>query len=310
MDTSLNVRYVTMFGRYHQMPDELQDDQHKKGKVLTEQIQNEVANTPDSLIGALRILKKYRWLLFSAPIIGAIGAAVVITQLRTVWEASALIQVGQVGQVVEPASRTVARVQNPSFAFRVFGQSSANLDEDMPAFSLYKASFKARQLPNTDLIELKVRGYSKDDAQKLILATVNQLRVVHDEMMKPSIDRLEQELAEIEKGARDNQNIVNELSRRLVSGSRSSDGSVLYVMLIQQKLTEIRTLMDRKLALQEQIHPARTFSTKLVGEIFVSKNPVSPNKKMIIFMMMLLAFFGAMLAAYMHHSMVMGRHDS
>jgi|GEM_PF-1379169 len=292
-----------MFGQYHQMPDKLQGSQYrKKGKALSEQMQIETTNVLGGLVNMLNTFKKYKGLILLAPIFAAIAASLVVSQMPPVWEASSLIQVGQVGTVVEPSSRTVARVQNPSFIFGVFGQGK-NMDEESPEFSLYKASFKARQLPNTDLIELKLKAYSKESGKKLILVTVNQLRAVHDEMMRPSVDRLEQELAEVKKGIQEGQSILNNLRERLISSGPGATGSVLYAMLMQQKMSEIQLFAQRKLALEEQLHPARTFPTKLVGEIYVSKKPVSPKKGLIVSLAVLLVLFGAVLAAFMHNSM-------
>lgn len=262
-----------------------------------------------SLLDLWQAMKRYKWLLLAAPILAVIVASVVAGRIKPVWEASALIQVGQLGQPeqkVEPASRTVARMTNPSFMFRVFGQLGLPVDEESPEVNIYRASFKARQLPGTDLIELKLRGPSNDTANKWILATVRQLRVDHDEMMKPGIDRMEQQLAEVEKAARDGQNMVNDLRKQLISGKVGSAQAVLYVMLIQQKMAELQELGQRKLALEEQAHPVRTFPTTLIGDVYVSKYPVSPNKRLILVTAMFLGLLGAVIIAYLHNSIGKG----
>lgn len=276
-----------------------------KGLPLSEQMQHVTANDEINLSDILLLLKRYKWLLIGAPVVAAVVAGAIVMQMPHLWEATALAQIGQIGQVgpIEPTPQAVGRVMNPSFMFTVFARLGVKPDESLPELKLYRETFKAKQLPNTDLLELRLRAPSIDEAKKQITTTVNQLRDVHNAMLEPSINHMRLDLAAVEKGIQDGRNAINELQQRILSSKSGSDsaGTVLYFMLYQQRVTEVRELERKKLSVEEQLNPARTYPTALVGDIYVNNQPVAPKRKLIVSLAALMGLLSGVFVAYMHN---------
>lgn len=266
---------------------------------------NLAANDEISLIDIFRVLKRYKWLLLAAPLFASSVALIMVRQMPSVWEGSALVligQVGQIGQNIEPPARAVERMTNPSFMHEVADSGNFGTEDKSSVFLLYEESFKAKQLPNTDLIELKVRGYSREGVQALLMANVSGLRQIHDELIKPSVQNSKKNLALADRAINDVKNTMDWMQKRMMSGRVNSTEAVPYAMLLQQKSSELQALEQRKISIEEQLSPARTYPTSLVGKIYTSNKPVSPKKGLIIAMAALLGLLVAILLAFLHYS--------
>lgn len=275
---------------------------------MPEQMQHGTADDEISLMDILRILKQYKWLLLAAPVFCAVVALAVVSQIRPIWEASALIQVGQVGQagqqvqLIEPISRAVARIMAPPFKLGVFNRPEIKSSEILSEQPIYMGSFKAKAVPDTDMIELKLRAHSNEMAKNLLLATGKQLCETHGEMMGLSVDSLKQQVMETEKTLRAGQDTANELRQRLSNDKVGAAGVVLYVTLYQQTMNELRETEQRKRMLEEQMRPERTYLTKMVGDVYTENQPVSQKKGVIVFLAALMGLLGGGIAALLHNA--------
>jgi capsular polysaccharide biosynthesis protein len=257
-----------------------------------------------SLADIFAIIKKYRQVLLIAPIIFGIAAYILVAfVIAPKWEASGLLQVGQVGpKLVEPIANVVARMLQPSFAVAVLSQTNFK-PQDLPAVkALYENSLKVKKIPDADLVEFHLKGYSSDMARTLAISTVSYLQKNHDEMMAASVAPIK---AQIQSANGDIQTLraeMDSLKKQLQDKHDwNSSNATLAAIVLQDKSNQLRELIQRKQFLDEQLSPTVTFTTKTFGDVTVSEGPVSPKKPVIIGMAILLGLFSGIFIAFVHN---------
>lgn len=209
------------------------------------------------------------------------------------WSATVVMQVGQiyVGAApststlfIEPPSRAVERVKLGPFEDGVLSTLGLPLEPSSNAETdLIRSSTRATLIRNADLIEITVRGFSKEKA-KLYAQTYEQALInAHAELAQPTIDRLKSDLQEVSESLAVEEKRKEELNKlatskltQNVTGKFSEN--VLLSELINRNDMELRSLRLKKTALQEQLAPARTFNTRPLGDIDISQRPVFPKK--------------------------------
>ncbi len=156
------------------------------------------------LIDLWRILSR-EWKWFVAVLIVILACTYVFAhRTKSQWEATAWIQIGQVGQVVsgqdpkvEPLQRVLERLQLVPFENDVL--KSAGYAPDSSVAQLYRKSLKLDPLPYAGpLIRLTVRAYSRQQASELATATVTQLRAIHQRLEQISLTSARARLAQVE----------------------------------------------------------------------------------------------------------------
>lgn len=201
-----------------------------------------------------------------------------------------MVQIGQVGQpdvgqvtsLIEPPTRAVERLKLRPFRDGVLASIEIRTSDDEPRARLYRDSMQVRQLPNTDLIELKVRGYSPEEARKLAEATISRLQEIHGRLALPSIERLRSQLdtitRELKRAQAERETLLSntQLRQEIGPGNRFAE-NVLLGNILATRDAEIRDLQQRRLTLEERLTPSRTYPTSLVEEIFVPERPASPR---------------------------------
>jgi LPS O-antigen subunit length determinant protein (WzzB/FepE family) len=122
-------------------------------------------------------------------------------------------------------------------------------------------------------------------------------------MMAVTIERNKKQLQilteDIQKAS-----VETELLRKklLASHNWNAFDATLSATLLKDKSTELRDMIQRKLALEEQISPSRSYTTRVVDEIYISEKPVSPNKPLIIGLAVLMGLLGALVFAFVHNA--------
>ena len=160
-------------------------------------------------------------------------------------------------------------------------------DDSEPKGKLYRDSLKVKLIPSKDLLEIKVRGHSREDAESGARTTVEQLQEIHRNLEQPRIARLK---AQLEETLRNLASSEADLAKLLedASAKKGADATgrfaeyVLLASLIRDKGAEIRKLREAKILVEEQLGPAYTYSTALLGNIAVSVGPVFPRKMLVI----------------------------
>lgn len=274
-------------------------------------------DTQFSLADIAETIKRYKKLILITPgICGAFSYIFVTFFVLPTWEVSVVLQVGQVGQIglvsqtglvsqapklVEPIPNVISRMIQPSFAHSMLEQSSFKTEDIKTLENIYKSSIKVLKVKDADLIEFKVRGYSAQMAQLLATETINYLQNLHGEMMEAGITRIASQIQATNEDLLTVKAEVQFLKEQLQSNRNwNSYNATLAATVLQDKSTQLRALTQSKFLLTEQLSPSITFPTKIIGELTVSDDPVSPKKLLTITLAVLLGLIGGILAAFLH----------
>ena len=247
--------------------------------------------------------------------IGALIAATTIFVVPNRYEAVAIVQVGQVGQVgqagqtwqpvqagqagqyvgvpVEPATQAIERMKTAAFQQSV--NESIKGESGTIAAQLIKST--VTQGPSA-LIELKAIARTPEAAKKTVEVSVQELAKRHAEISKPTVDRLvaEAELAQEKlKQAEVELDGLNRLSAATgVKDDRFTQLSLITSLRLQKE-SEIFSQRQMVINLKAAMNPPTTESAKAIEAVFVSGQPVSPKKGLLL----VLGLVGGLLAGVM-----------
>ncbi|MDO3523131.1 chain-length determining protein [Ralstonia pseudosolanacearum] len=222
----------------------------------------------------------------------AIGLALVLPKQ---WEASVVIQVGQITNEampgtplpaptpVETVGRAVERLQLPQFEDLVLRKLGLPLEVNENASTdLIRRSLKAVQLKNADLIEVTVRGFSQADAQRYTQAFSDALIGAHAVIAKPSLDKINANMAEVRQQISAEEARKGELSALMRARDQAKSEvkfseSVLLASMVAENDKQLQGLRQREINIREQLNPERTFNTRLFDTVHVSRRHVFPS---------------------------------
>lgn len=237
---------------------------------------------------------RHKYKLIGLPLLGAIIGVLIAFTVPKQWQARTILQVGQLFYstqndqpqlaVIEPTARAVERVRLEQFQDAVLKRLNlpvtANTNRDT---DLLRATASARLIRNAELLEISVRGTSPEMAQRIIQAYQDELVLEHSRLAEPSLQRIAAETAQVardvdeaEKRRKSLRSLADERAKEGVRGQFSE--SVLLNQLIDRNDSELRDLKRRASYLREQASPERTFNTRPMGGIEVSKRAVWPRK--------------------------------
>jgi capsular polysaccharide biosynthesis protein len=221
----------------------------------------------------------------------SIGVALVMPKE---WDATNTLQVGQVArstgdsnfaiEPIEAPARTVERLMLPQFqddVLRMLGLPMERSESRVTA--LVRDHVVIGLVRNTDLISISARGYSQDEARRIVDAYETRLIETHKALLQPSLDHAVSELAQA-KGSivllqQRREQLESLSAQKSVNDDRNFSQNVLLGNLLQQNDSDIRRFQAQVQDLQEAMDPARTFNTRpLINVIAVSDKPIFPKK--------------------------------
>ncbi|RCS31702.1 lipopolysaccharide biosynthesis protein [Rhodanobacter denitrificans] len=219
------------------------------------------------------------------------------------WEATAWIQIAQVGQVpsgqdpkVEPLQRVTERLQLVPFENEVL--ESAGYAKTSSVARLYRKSLKLEPLLYAgSLVKLTVRAYSRQQASELAAATVARLRAVHQDLEEAPLKSARARLAQIESDLQTAQADRARYQQAAASGSKGGAGGkdmanpMLASLLLANKNEEIRGLRQARGDLAERLGPAYTYETSLMWPVYVPDKQAFPNPELTYGIGLLLGIF-------------------
>ena len=247
-----------------------------------------------SLLDLVKFVQKNFIILLGGLLLGLFVSLVTAFLLPSEWEATALVRVGQFKNgdnliSIEPSLQVVDRIKSASFQQDVLKNLGLNLIENNTNDDRLQ-NLKVK-LEKSDLINISWRGLTKVEAKNNLSVVVNELVKIHKKKFESVINRWNQEListglAMQHSAAESNQ--LNKTLERLGTSEKtfSENALISNTLLVREK--EMQYYRERKYVLEEQLSPERTFPTEILGNIIVSKEPVSPKKT-------LFAFAGAIL---------------
>jgi capsular polysaccharide biosynthesis protein len=237
------------------------------------------------------IVRRRAWVLATLAL-SVLTALVAIQIIEPSWEAKAIVQVGQTGQLepdvrppqlIESTPRVVERLKSRSFQDGVLTSIELRADAQSNAADLFRATLRVAAIPNADLIEITVRGYSREEAKQFAEGLVTRLKAKHIELARPTVAKLEDQLSAVKRDATgvreqlEQSSRLGELSKR-ERGAEYVARNLLAKNVVVALEERIRTLNTKRLILEEQLSPTRTFPTDLLEPIYVPNDPVAPRK--------------------------------
>ena len=259
------------------------------------------------------LINQKKWVI-GIPILCIFLATLGVSMAKPKWVATAVIQIGQVGQsgvgqgsqLIEPPLRAIERMKMKSFEDDVLTALKIPVESGDPVAQLFRSTLSLKALGTTDLIQVTVRASSRDQAQTWANAVVDRLREVHERLAQPTIDRLRKQQSELKK-----QMQIIELERtnllKIVSKSSETSGdsrfsaNLLLSNLLLQKNAELRDFEMRRLAADEQLTSVRTYPTSLIDRIYVPENPASPKKLLVVMLAAVLGLILGIIVAFMRN---------
>jgi hypothetical protein len=243
------------------------------------------------------------WLVLGLSAVGlalGLGAASFVPKR---WDAVALVQIGQVGQLtpisnesgtsnkppsltfpIESSAQAAERIRDRAFLMEILEFRKLRNESDPerdPEARLIRNSLRVSIPRGTELLEIHIAGYSPEVARSNAAAVLSVLGRAHLRIMEPSIVRLRSQHQAVESKLVES---VKEKARletvfsALRGASKQISESVLTSFLISLKQREIHELTERKLHIEEQLSPARTFPSAVLTEIFVPAAPSFPSR--------------------------------
>jgi LPS O-antigen subunit length determinant protein (WzzB/FepE family) len=262
-----------------------------------------------------QLLIQYKVLVLGVPLLFTLAAFAITSVLKPQWEAVAVLQIGKVVQrgmtgenglviwnreLIEPANQVIERMKLDQFQDDVLNSSTTFFRKE-PLERLYHDSIKASAL-SQNLIEIKIRGYSKQEARDVTEATVDMLRKIHSDLTRPHVQRLNLELKQIKQQI---ENIRSRQSHLLKAGLNSMDSAgdqqlkqILISAVISQQDRELGILEQTRTSYEEQLGVLSSYPTTLVADVYVNEIPVAPKKVLIIATMGLSGLFFAFLITF------------
>lgn len=261
------------------------------------------------LIDLWRIFSR-EWKWFVAVLVVILACTFVFAyRAKSQWEATAWIQIGQVGQVPagqDPKTETLARVLErlQMVPFQNEVMNSLGFSPDSPAARLYRKSMKLDPLPYAGpLIRMSLRAYSPQQARQFALATVDQLQAIHQHLEATPLQLAKARLDEVQADLRDALADRDRLLQVITPGNKddaankSIQNPLLASVLLTSKNEEIHGLQLARSDLVDRLSATYTYETSLLGSVYVPDRKSSPNLTLILGAGILLGAFLAGLTA-------------
>lgn len=262
-------------------------------------------NTPlgagDSISGAdvIRFVRtQFRWVA-GFLILGVVGGAAVSYAFPREWEATSVLQIGQVDDgpptlagaptplPIDSPQRAVERVKVRSFEDGVLKALSYPVDDRQdPRSHLVRKTLLARQVPDTNLISISAHGFSAEQAKQIVQVAQDQLMVAHGEFVADAIKRLRASMAEVDteitdaRAKRGRMDAVTGGSRVQMGGGGSNEAAAMLLgnMVDVSNASLLAAAERRRDDLSRALSPDHTFNTKPLGAVAVSDFPVAPKR--------------------------------
>ncbi|MDD5249241.1 MAG: hypothetical protein PHY45_09655 [Rhodocyclaceae bacterium] len=278
--------------------------------------------SPDTLLD--RVGLRYVWRVLSScktcitviPLVSIAVGIVASTQFLPLWEARVTIQIGQIGQpsmagghaeptLIESAPQVLARIKDPGFQNIVLTDMAVPLDQENLEATIFRHSIRANlTAANSNFIEFRVRGRSREEANRFAEAVVKRLSNAHQQLAQSSIQRLSRQLESIRVHVADlsrAHKILVDILRRQDSNANPRPGllETLFQTSIANGLdSNLRGWEELELAYEEQLSPMRTYPTTAFSS-YINDKPVAPEKLTIVFMAGVIGLIVGIITAFL-----------
>lgn len=241
------------------------------------------------LIDLWRILRReWRWAL--AALVLVLGITFVFLRVaQPQWEATAWIQVGEIGPTpagrdpkVEPFQRVIDRMKTRLFQDAVLRQAGVPLKSR--AAQMYRSSLKPDPDPYANLIGITIRAASQQQARALAEATLTQLQTLHGQTNAAALALARTRLQGLNEDLRVALLNRAQLQRQLQAAdgtAAATPGQVLAGVLLTDSNTSIRAIKGERDDLVARLTARYTYQTSLAWPLYVPEQRAFPNAIMV-----------------------------
>jgi hypothetical protein len=232
------------------------------------------------------------------------------------WEATVLIQAGQAQPassayhpppgpiLLEVPPRIVERLKADAFVDALLTKLGLPVQAGISRRTdLVRNSFNARVLRTSDLVEIKLRDFSRHDALRTLQLAQDQLIQAHAGLLQPTLARykldhdfVSHQLAEAQRRLEQGRKL-NDAAKGAGSKSSAFAENVLLTNVLHETETEVGKLQLQLSELNEQMDPTRTFNTRAFSEATVSQRPVFPKRSAFLLAGAIIGFVAIFLVA-------------
>ena len=259
------------------------------------------------------VLKRNRRSLLITPVVVALGAFLVATFLVSPkFEASGTMQIGQVNKVpLELAVNLEARMHDGSFApgvvdahHAVFMNGSDNPVVLIAERAKLKRALVVKPLKGTELVGFSLTSRHPEQVLAKANAVVDSVQAAHTVLYQAGVESIKRQLVitdtQISSLKSDMDSLIGNHAK---AQGLNAYNAVLDALVVQDRSNQMRVLINHRFELETSLNPAMTFNTKLLGKVFVSDTPVSPNVPLITLVAFLLGFFLAVVVAFVRNAL-------
>lgn len=253
----------------------------------------EVLGDPD-LTQILMFAKRHLKLIVALGGIAAASAAAVAYTIPPQWQASTVVQIGQVTRdkdvtALESSAKAVERMQQPEFrkkALERLGLPVQKMQSRETALIDATLAIRARDR-DAHLVSIETHGFSAADARRYVAAYRDLLIEEHKAALQIALDRVKAERSETEQGlaAIEKQRAqINASSlERLQKGAPVAQSDILLVSILRGYGEESARLTNRLNHIDYDLDPLNTFNSRGLSDVVASADsPVYPKKTKIV----------------------------
>jgi len=253
--------------------------------MITEE-QNHTADDVIDLRELYMVLRKRKKMIIVITIlITALAALYAYVIAKPVYEAKAMIQLGEIdGEPIEKLGDVKAKL---SYRYKI----------NDPKMKLPKIKTIAIPKNSKSVLALTSYGHSQEDAVKTMDKTVSEIKKeyknktdIYVNNQRALIRQTDADIKQYEKTLHDMEKKIVDYTNKIIT-LKHEDAALagIYAMQIGQKQQElvrltqyISGLKTKKQLLELSISPVKIKATQVVGDIKSSKDPIKPKKALIL----------------------------
>ena len=259
--------------------------------------------------------ESWRWIAACVVAGGGIAITTIILS-PTIYEAVAIFQVAQDGQVGQSGQVNSVLVEAPQTAIErirtgAFQIEAANNSGYSPWIKAIKHQSKLGEqfyslqiIKNTNLIEIRARSDSNENSKKIIIEILKSIAKRHDELAAPSLQRMRSELGLAKEKLEITEKESIDLKKLLeLSRMRNEQFSQFTLLTSVKQVKESELFAQRQLIVALNIALAKpaTQPTKALEEVYITDEPISPDKWKISILGLLGGLFFGLFPTLMRH---------
>lgn len=260
-----------------------------------------------SFFEAWQILRNYKVLIITIPIGFALVSFILSKYIASSWEGEAIIQVGRVGTItnqnrfdeygIDDSEIKSSLIESPDLLVaRIMNKSK---DKKSPLSSV---KLRASRVKNTSLIKLEITSNSEAAAREVTLSTIAQLQEVQKPQLNYAVDFLKEKLTQTNENLREIQDEIQRIKEKFYRKNALQNDPIAPDMLLKNVYKEKKYLLRQKGYIEEQLSPAFTYPTRMLGNLQINESGISFKQIIIAILAFATGAFFTIAGVLVHHT--------